>query len=37
MDIAQHKYKKFCLTVEQLIRHLSFWEGRGLVTSTLLW
>ena len=37
MDITQHKHKKVCLTLKQQIGHFSFWEGRGLETSMLLW
>ena len=35
IDITQNKHKKVSLV--QQIRHFSFQEGRGLVTSMLLW
>ena len=37
MDITQHKHKKVYYTQKQQIRQFSFWEGRALVTSMLLW
>ena len=37
MDITRHKQKTVCYTLDQQLRHFSFWESRGLVPSLLLW
>ena len=37
MDITRHKQKMVCYTLDQQLRHFSFWESRGLVPSMLLW
>ena len=37
MDVTQHNNKKVHKTMKQQIKHFSFWEGRGLKMSMLLW
>ena len=37
MDITRQKQKIVCYTLDQQLRHFSFWESRGLVPSMLLW
>ena len=37
MNITRHKQKTVCYTLDQQLRHFSFWESRRLVPSMLLW
>ena len=37
MNVTKHKQNKARETLEQQSRHFSLKEGRGVVTSMLLW